>query len=325
MSRYDNVNCPVCDKKFAEGDDVVVCPICGAPHHRECYKIEGKCHFEEEHASGKMWEDRQKKKEDPAESKDPKRCPKCSATNPSEGIFCQVCGYPMRDKKPETEQDTNPYGVPPIDITAFTTPYGGVDPEEEIDGVTAKELALFVGENSFYYVPRIKEIKNTGKKASWNWSAFIFSFAYFFNRKMYVAGAISLALFIISMVPLYVFLYHVVIRNPDAIAMLDPYMMNYSGLEPLIPIIYGAWYVYSGICLLFGLFANKWYTDFVYRKIEEVRETIGEVDRNSAEYSNAISKEGRTNRRLAMGIMLGVIFAVTYVVPQIINILATGF
>ena len=24
MSRYDNVNCPVCDKKFAEGDDVVV-------------------------------------------------------------------------------------------------------------------------------------------------------------------------------------------------------------------------------------------------------------------------------------------------------------
>ena len=35
--------CPVCNKQFKESDDIVVCPDCGAPHHRECWEKEGKC------------------------------------------------------------------------------------------------------------------------------------------------------------------------------------------------------------------------------------------------------------------------------------------
>ena len=319
MSRYNNVNCPVCDKKFVEGDDVVVCPVCGAPHHRACYQIEGKCHFEAEHASGKQWEDPKKHTEEVEQSTDPKKCPKCSAPNPPEGIFCQVCGYPMRNNKPEPEQEFN--GAPPIDITAFTTPYGGLDPEEEIDGVTAKELALFVGENSFYYLPRMKHMKKNNKKASWNWSAFIFNFAYYFNRKMYLIGAIMLALFILSVVPLFVFSYHLMMRNPDALTALDPYMFDYSGLEPLLPVIYVSFYGYTGVALLSGIFANKLYTDFTFRKIGEVRRDIGNFDRNSAEYCNAISAAGRTNRPLALGVMAAVCGGM-HVVSAVINMIA---
>ena len=35
--------CPVCGKSFTADDDIVVCPDCGTPHHRECYKTENKC------------------------------------------------------------------------------------------------------------------------------------------------------------------------------------------------------------------------------------------------------------------------------------------
>lgn len=324
MSRYNNVNCPVCDKKFVEGDDVVVCPVCGAPHHRACYQIEGKCHFEAEHASGKQWEDPKKHTEEAEQSTDPKKCPKCSAPNPPEGIFCQVCGYPMRNNKPEPEQEFNPYGAPPIDITAFTTPYGGLDPEEEIDGVTAKELALFVGENSFYYLPRMKHMKKNNKKASWNWSAFIFHFAYYFNRKMYLTGAIMLALYILSVVPRLVFMYHLFMRNLDVIAtgVFDLYSLNPAGLESLMLVSDIASYIYTGIALLSGIFANKLYTDFTFRRIGEVRREIGNFDRNSAEYCNAISAAGRTNRRAAMASFAGVIAAMI-VAGMAISILVT--
>ena len=321
MSRYDNVQCPVCNKKFVEGDDVVVCPVCGAPHHRECYLSEGKCHFEEQHALGKQWEDRHTEEKQEKAENDPKKCPKCSAPNPPDGIFCQVCGYPMREQKTENEEAKyTPYGVPPIDITAFTTPYGGVDPEEEIDGVTAKELALFVGDNSFYYVPRIRHMKKTGKKASWNWSALFFNFMYYFNRKMYVMGALMLALYILSMVPVFVFVYHLFMRNPDAVAMGDPYMLNYNGLDALMWVSDIARYVYMGVSTVSAIFANKLYTNFVYKKIAEIRNELGNVDRNSNEYTTALSKEGRTNRALAIGSAAAVI-AGFFIVAMVISVL----
>ena len=40
MFFYEGCQCPVCGKSFQESDDIVVCPQCGAPHHRECWKQE---------------------------------------------------------------------------------------------------------------------------------------------------------------------------------------------------------------------------------------------------------------------------------------------
>lgn len=321
MSRYDNVECPVCEKKFIEGDDVVVCPVCGAPHHRTCYQAEGKCHFESEHESGMQWEERNRKKEQEEHKDDPKKCPKCSAPNPPDGIFCQVCGYPMRNPAPQNDDSFAP---PPINMMAFTTPYGGINPEEEIDGVTAKELALFVGENSFYYVPRMRSIKKNQRSASWNWSAFIFNFAYYFNRKMWVMGAIMLALYILSMVPSFVFAYHLIIRNPDVLTTGMTADVNYLGLESLVMASNIARYIYTLICFVSGLFANKIYTTFAYNKIKEIREQLGEVDKNSPEYANALSREGRTNHALGFGSILAVV-AMMFIIAMVITYLVTPY
>lgn len=321
MSRYDNVECPVCEKKFIEGDDVVVCPICGAPHHRTCYQSEGRCHFESEHESGMQWEERNRKKGEEEHKGDPKKCPKCSATNPPDGIFCQVCGFPMRSTSPQNEQN-DPYATPPIDMMAFTTPYGGIDPEEEIDGVTAKELALFVGENSFYYVPRMRNIKKNNRNASWNWSAFIFNFAYYFNRKMWVMGALMLALYILSMVPTFVFMYHLMLRNPDMYTMAVNADLNMAGLESLYMAANVGNYVYTILCFVSGLFANKIYTVFTFKKIKEIREEMGEIDKNSPEYANALARDGRTNHIIGLG-SISVVFTVFFIVLYIIRYLTT--
>ena len=38
-----NYFCPVCSNDFNEDDDVVFCPECGTPHHRDCYINLGEC------------------------------------------------------------------------------------------------------------------------------------------------------------------------------------------------------------------------------------------------------------------------------------------
>ncbi|MDE6727431.1 MAG: hypothetical protein K2J80_05775 [Oscillospiraceae bacterium] len=55
MTRFDNKLCPVCRTRFVEKADVVVCPICGTPHHRACYSINNKCALEHLHADGWNW------------------------------------------------------------------------------------------------------------------------------------------------------------------------------------------------------------------------------------------------------------------------------
>ena len=49
---YTGIKCPVCGKAFTKQDDVVVCPECGAPYHRECYRNTGHCIFLEKHEKG---------------------------------------------------------------------------------------------------------------------------------------------------------------------------------------------------------------------------------------------------------------------------------
>ena len=49
---FTQYTCPVCNEKFKSGDDVVVCPECGAPHHRSCYEKENRCFYDDRHAEG---------------------------------------------------------------------------------------------------------------------------------------------------------------------------------------------------------------------------------------------------------------------------------
>ena len=65
---FTEYTCPVCNKRFVNGDDVVVCPDCGAPHHRECWEKTERCFYAERHAAGFSFENAGSEETDSADN-----------------------------------------------------------------------------------------------------------------------------------------------------------------------------------------------------------------------------------------------------------------
>lgn len=161
-------SCALCHAYLFPEDDVVYCPICGAPHHRECYNSIGKCALAEFHGTENQY--------DKIKIEGPKVEEKAA------------------EEEPRTEYQT-PFGAySPIDFL------GGVKPEEEIDeGVTARQAANFVLSNTMRYIPKFKRLNDRSKK-SWNFLAFLFPSGWFLSRKMYKNGIICACLEIFAMI-----------------------------------------------------------------------------------------------------------------------------
>ncbi|MFI3206340.1 MAG: RING finger protein [Clostridia bacterium] len=204
MFDYTGIKCPVCDKAFEDGDDVVVCPKCGAPYHRDCYNEKGECVFDDLHAKGEKWkaEPSAEKEKFVYEIKD-KECPSCGVLNSSSASYCSSCGAMISQN--HTQQSARPNmnnhvqgaqpQVNPIYGTGFTQfafdPLGGVDPKEEISkNVTAGELSKVIQQNSRYYLPVFKKIKDQNK-SKFNFHAFLFSGPWLLYRKQYKSGILA--------------------------------------------------------------------------------------------------------------------------------------
>ncbi len=204
MFFYEGQTCPVCGRFFGESDDIVTCPECGAPHHRECWKAEGHCHFAQLHGTGQQW---QQQAETPKVAK--KRCPRCAFDNPEFAEFCAHCGMNLQapdwQSQSATSADTRPperhYTPPPQNGFGFSPvgqpvdPYGGVPRTETIDGVSVETVAQMLGPNSTYYLPRFYNMSHGGSKISWNWAAFFFSYNWLLYRKNFLFGILA---FVIS-------------------------------------------------------------------------------------------------------------------------------
>lgn len=206
---YENQICPYCGKPFKGDDDVVVCPVCATPQHRECWVENGRCANEELHASGFSWE-RKSAAGDPSYGREGKTCPSCGGANPPDAVRCEKCGAPIGENAKNVcafcgnENDADAAyckycGAPLGERGEFlkSSPYlinSGIDPEEKIDGITADDLAAYVQTGSRKYIPKFKRIA-AGKKLSFNFAAFFFSPYWFFYRKLYKAGVFLIVLF----------------------------------------------------------------------------------------------------------------------------------
>ena len=121
----------------------------------------------------------------------------------------------------------SPFGnIPPISGvgTAPTSdPFGGLQADEQIDGVSVKDLAAVIGQNAMYYLPRFKAMQETGKKKIPNFAAFIFSVPWLFFRRMYLyAFGLLLANAALYLPNVFIILYAV--NNPDAVQIPSTYM-----------------------------------------------------------------------------------------------------
>lgn len=182
---YFEKTCDGCGNLMHEGEDIVVCPECGTPQHRECYLAENRCVNEHLHAEGFDW----RKAHEPAESPVAEQAPaqaEPEIESDKEKSFTDFTGA-------NSEPFPN-IPLPTFQMDGMYVDGKMLDVNDVADGVSVKEMVNYTQINSKHYVKNF--FKNKGKKAflSWNWGAFFFTPAWFFYRKLYKLGAIFLAL-----------------------------------------------------------------------------------------------------------------------------------
>ncbi len=150
---YLGLKCGVCGKDFKEDDDVVVCPDCGTPSHRVCYKENKGCPNVDKHGNGFVFEGFDKIKMSAQGVKENKSdenqtnfpgtnivrensgnsesnivsvrkeipCPRCGEFNKTEANYCNRCGVKFVKVPPIPMMNTEGQ------VTPTNQPTGGFD------------------------------------------------------------------------------------------------------------------------------------------------------------------------------------------------------
>lgn len=308
MSNYLGYKCVVCGQKFNENDDIVVCPDCGTPYHRDCYMKSGKCVNEELHKTGESWRG-QKEREEKTEYK---KCPYCGNVNKPHTIICEHCGAPLVDElhknmsSNNTERNFGEMNDNAGNNGMFGNSFAfnpndkccGINPEEDFDSVKLRELADFVKTNQIYYLPIFKKMKDTGQRVSLNIISFLFPQLYFANRKMWLWTAVSILISIVLSVPSMIYL---MFEANIAGQIFDIINIQSKSFE----IIYNAsGFLSFAFKALMLMFSNWFYYRYAVKKIKNSKlsaETAG---------SEKISSAGGTSTA-AIFIALAIEMAIT--------------
>lgn len=308
MPFYEDEKCPVCNRKFSGDDDIVTCPVCGTPHHRECYNSLGGCVNTEKHSADFEYQFSTDQSE---KAKEKYYTPKDSA----------------EENKSEQENIIN--------FTVRKSEYE--NSKEEIDGKPVSDVAAVVGINEKRFIPKFIE----NKKASWNWAAFFFGPYYLLFRKMYKQGALFIAVnLIVNLVVQGVFAkpysayLTFVNSNAEAFAnamkagkipgeLMNEFMPLAQNVLPMMLIISCTSLVIAVVC---ALFADRFYKKRVIEILSKVDSKLNE----GGQFSQASLLEADTNipqetlRKIYLGKMGGItLFApvLAYFVLDLITIL----
>ena len=193
MMDYKGCKCASCHKVLKEGDDIVICPECGAPYHRECYAAEGRCVFSAKHGKGFEYVPPEAK---PDVNANGPICPVCHAQNPPDTLFCERCGQPMRGGVPPQAAQSSPqYAEPGMSGTGMPGGFGGPGAQyatgdvmtqlhlaKEYDGISTQDWMKYIGNSAPYYLYQFQRMDESGRKTSFCWSALFIPEFYFFYR-----------------------------------------------------------------------------------------------------------------------------------------------
>ena len=334
MNKYVNVPCAKCGQAFTAEDDVVVCPDCGAPHHRHCYAQLGHCALQEEnHAQGKLWEGPTRTPEQLAE----KSCPRCGAINLGDAQYCSTCGIPLDGSyhppgsSPEQAGagSTNTgYGggaggydnlgaQPAQQPIPIMSPMGPIHYDDDFDGVTAQEIAVYVGPNYRRYLTVFKMMRESGRSFSFNWSAFFLSFSFLFYRKLYRPAIVVLTAMAILCVP------RVLYANESMKFMLAEYahlpiaydLGLIGNLGSIVDIIN---LVQLALMLFLATFSDKLYYAHIITEIKKLR-AAAPATLPREQWLSMLSLNGGTNPRLGYlsalltaAVVFGISYLMTY-------------
>lgn len=306
MSTYIGVRCPVCNKKFTESDDIVVCPICGAPHHRDCYFAQNQCAFSEDHLSGKEWENPMENAQDEHASTN-KTCQKCGAFNPPEGFFCQSCGSPFPIAQQKTEHSsgfsTGHYSFP---VDSISMAYGGLPPDEEIQGERVHDIARYVGSGSAYYLPRFYILGKHARAITFNLFAVLFGSLYYIYRKMYWIGAFLMVIFLLSCIPSMLYSWEVFPSVLHEMGFVSGAVeVNVARLNQLDQLSNVTRMIDIAIRVIVSFMANRSYFTRSIAAIKGVRLESEALSLPREEYEHRLMLSGGTNKLAVILVVVG--------------------
>ncbi len=329
MPVYTGCKCPVCQKEFAPGDDIVVCPVCGSPHHRECYRQLGHCGNEHLHEEGRSWQPDggAENQQNGAAANGTVLCPRCGKENPQENIFCQVCGERLTGASQNTyggysqnqgygqNQHYGPQqGYGSSGQHSSNNPYADfvraqLDYSEVLDeGITVKDLCDYVGPNNISFVLKFKGMIRSRFPVSINWCALFFGFYYCFYRKMYKLGAILLGLTLLLSVPINYLTFQAIneaIAANGQQAFFDAVltygmngMMNSFVDGPTLRLLLVLSPVVNFLSLALRLFAGLFFNHFYYKHcLRQIKrqQQCAHCSIGTVEYSYALTRAGGVN------------------------------
>ena len=210
--RYINNVCDGCGKAFEENDDIVVCPECATPQHRECYEKNNRCVNADKHAEGFEWKSSVDNKAADSLPKQNIVCPVCGFGNDAHASECSRCGekfvpfsapqieekQPLFENMPDSDEpileEHEKKQIEQVLNMRARTAAPGMSAEQEqeiVAGHPIKQVMTFITSKALAYVNKFRSLEK-GKKLTWNWAAFFFSPYWFFYRKMYKPGIVFL-------------------------------------------------------------------------------------------------------------------------------------
>ncbi len=165
--KYANYKCPVCKDQFTEEDDIVVCPECGTPHHRECYVQNGNCANADKHGTNE----------------------------PIEVEFVDI--EENEESISESEVTENKIENPQQAIQEIIEEMKGGNGDYMLNGKHISFYEAAIGKNQKFYIPHFMVMDKTKKAVSWNIAGFFVPLAWCLYRKMYKFAVIILALYML--------------------------------------------------------------------------------------------------------------------------------
>ncbi len=216
--RYLNMPCAYCGNCFSETDDVVVCPVCGTPHHRACWQEHGCCANTQQHESGFVWKRPEAVQPTVAEKKEEyarmmqdagalptTECPFCGARNYINELYCTACHEPIHQNASADAGEPLQDEEQREKMYADYRTWGGLDPQSTVGDISIAEYSAYVGDKSGAYVRKFMGLHAFKRPFAWNWAAFwsagvalISSISlgpvWFFYRKLNKIGGLFLGL-----------------------------------------------------------------------------------------------------------------------------------
>lgn len=320
--KYVNQKCTHCNKMFTKEDDVVVCPVCGTPQHRECYEENNQCINHDKHKEGYVWGAEDTSNSHTANSTanssyspDGIVCGNCGTKNTNDSLFCKHCSTPLSvfhstDTKNSYNTQNNPNNPNLQGMPFNAMPFRINENEEIAPNVKQGEAQKYVKNNSLLFSLIFKRIHDHNK-GRFNLGAFLFSGGWFLYRKQYLLGTILTLLFGLLTVG-----YNIL--GPVAYKILEVNNLTEGEIvaEELLSVLsqeqINLIFIAGAICIarfilmvVSGLIANRCYYKHVVKKVRLAKEKFSTED----EVKKHLSETGGVNMLLAY-ILLMVYFLV---------------